>query len=173
MLAGLNLTSPMLYAMGGDGGIPVVFTRTHPRYKTPRVGILAALILTFILGLTVGRSLGAFGFFGFMATTASLGILLAYILVAISGMVFFRRARPAGERGGTTAILDIVLPIIAILLCGATIYSSIIPVLPAPLNLAPYIALAWLILGIVILAVLIRTQSERVREFGKILGESE
>ncbi len=172
-LAGLNLTSRMLYAMGGDGGIPVVFARTHPRFKTPWVGIVAALILTFILGLTVGRSLGAFGFFGFMATTASLGILLAYILVAISGIVFFRRARPLGERGGAVAVFDILLPIIAILLCGATIYSSIIPVPPAPLNLAPYIALAWLILGIIVLAVLVSTRRERVRQFGKILGEAE
>src|SRR6185437_13266726 len=94
-LAGLNLTARMLFAMGRDGGIPKVFGRTHARFQSPWVGILTGLIITLILGATVGRNLGFFGFFGFMATTASLGILLAYILVAISGSIFFLRPQPA------------------------------------------------------------------------------
>ncbi len=172
-LAGLNVTSRMLYAMGSDGGIPALFARTHPRFKTPWVGIVAALLLTFILGLILGRPLGAFTFFGFLATTASLGVLLAYILVAVSGIVFFWQHHPAGSKRGAIAVFDILLPVLAILLCGATIYSSIIPVPPAPLNYAPYIELVWLLLGIAILLVLLFTRADRVRQFGKNLGEAE
>jgi amino acid transporter len=169
-LAGVNLTSRMLFAMGRDGGIPPVFGLTHARYKTPWVGIVAALLLTLILGATLGRSLGVFTFFGFLATTGSIGILFAYILVAISSIVYFLRTRQQNQNG-LMVVWDVLLPVIAVLLCGATIYSSIIPVPQAPLNLAPYIMGAWLLLGIIVVIVLWLTQAERVREFGKILGE--
>ncbi|MFL5627435.1 MAG: APC family permease [Ktedonobacteraceae bacterium] len=167
-LAGLNLTSRILFAMGRDRGIPTIFGLTHPRYKTPWVGIVTALVITLILGATLGRNLGPFNFFGFLATTASLAILVAYILVALSGIVFFLRSR---ESKGFVLVVDIVLPIIAILLCGATIYSSVIPVPPPPLDLAPYIVGIWLLLGIVLLVVLWVTNRENVRKFGRLLAE--
>ncbi len=169
-LAGLNLTSRMLFAMGRDRGIPAVFGLTHSSYKTPWVGIIAALLLTFVLGLTLGRSLGVFTFFGFLATTGSIGILFVYILVAISGIVYFLRSARR-ERKTFTTLFDVLLPVIAILLCGATIYSSIVPVPQAPLNYAPYIMAIWLLLGIIVVIALWLTQAERVRQFGKILGE--
>jgi amino acid transporter len=170
-LAGLNLTARMLFAMGRDGGIPRVFGKTHARYKSPWVGILTALVITLILGVTLGRNLGAFTFFGFMATTASLGILLAYILVACSGIVYFVRASREQTGRKWVLIFDIILPIIAILLCAATIYSSIVPVPAFPVNYAPYIMIAWLIIGAIILGILLVTQREKVQAFGKILGE--
>jgi amino acid transporter len=167
-LAGLNLVARIFYAMGRDRSLPSAFGLTHPRYKSPWVGIVVALVITFVLGVTLGRSLGPFNFFGFLATIGSLGILIAYILVAISGMVFFLRSQ---QDKGLTVVADIVLPVIAILLCGATVYSTIIPVPPPPLNLAPYIIAAWLILGLLLLAVLWFTNREQVLRFGRTLGE--
>ncbi len=167
-LAGLNLVARMFYAMGRDGGLPSVFGLTHPRYKSPWVGIVVSLVVTFVLGVTLGRSLGPFNFFGFLATIGSLGILAAYILVAIAGMVFFLRSR---QDKGFVVVADVLLPVIAIVLCGATIYSTVIPVPPPPLNLAPYIAAAWLLLGLLLLAVLWFTNREQVLRFGKTLGE--
>lgn len=165
-LAGVNLTARMLYAMGRDKGIPSVFGWTHAHFKSPWVGILAALLLSFILGVTLGRSLGVFTFFGFLATAGSLGILLAYILVALSGMVFFLRIYRT-EKGGRTIVFDMLFPTIAILLCGATIYSSIIPVPSAPLNYAPYVTGGWLLLGLIVLVVIWSTAPDRVSQFGK------
>lgn len=169
-LAGLNLIVRMLYAMGRDRGLPAVFGLTHPRYKSPWVGIVASLLLTLILGATLGRSLGPFTFFGFLATIGSQGVLFAYILVAISGAVFFRRSDAEG-RMSITVVFDVLLPLIALLLCGATIYSSVWPVPLPPLNYTPYISGAWLLLGLILLVVLWFTNRERVRAFGKVLGE--
>lgn len=39
------------------------------------------------------------------------------------------------------------------------------------LNYAPYIMAVWLLLGIIVVIALWLTQAERVRQFGKILGE--
>ena len=167
-LAALILVARVFYTMGRDRSLPSAFGWTHPRYKSPWVGIVVELAITFLLGVTIGRSLGPFNFFGFLATTGSLGILAAYILVAISGMVFFLRSQ---QDKGLTLLADIILPVIAILLCGATIYSTIIPVPPPPLNLAPYLVAVWLLLGLLLLAILWFTNREQVRRFGRTLSE--
>ncbi len=169
-LAGLNLVARTLYAMGRDRGLPPVFGWTHPRYKSPWVGIVTGLLLTLVLGATLGRSLGPFLLFGFLATTGSLGILFAYILVAISGMAYFLRSRQ-GDTSMLIVVADVLLPVIAVLLCGATIYSTIVPAPPPPLNYAPYIAAVWLLLGLILLAILWFTSREQVRRFGQILAE--
>jgi len=177
-LAGLNLTARVLYAMSREGGLPSVFGKTHARYKSPWVGVVVAVLITLVLGVTVGRSFGLtygpnagpFTFFGFLATMASLGILLTYILVALSGIVFFLRSKQSKV---ITVVADIVLPIIAVLLCGATIYYTVFPTTPAPapINTAPYYTGIWLLLGVVFLAVLWFTNREKVRQFGKMLSE--
>jgi amino acid transporter len=165
-LAGLNLVSRIFYSMGRDRGLPSVFGLTHPRYKSPWVGIVVSLAITFILGVTLGRNLGPFRFFGFLATIGSLGILVAYILVAIAGMVFFLRSR---QDRGLEFYADIVLPVIAILVCGATLYSSVIPLPPYPLSLAPLIVAVWIILGLCLLAYLWFSNRAQVLKFGKSL----
>jgi amino acid transporter len=168
-LAGVVLASRMMFAMGRDGGLPRLFSVTHPRYRTPWVAILVVLAITFLLGATLGLKLGPFLFFGFLATTASLGILLAYILVALSGLVVSLRARTGGF--SIILLVDVLLPLIAIVICGFTIYSSVIPVPQPPLNYAPYVAAAWLLIGLLLLAILLLRNPQRVGQFGKILGE--
>ncbi|HZC29487.1 MAG TPA: APC family permease [Gaiellaceae bacterium] len=172
-LGGLHLTSRTLFAMGRDGGLPRVFAWTHPRFKTPWVGIATALAITLALGWWGGRHYGPLTFFFFLATTATLGILGAYILIALSGMVFFRTHRVAGESPAFSAVFDVALPAGAIAICGYTIYKSIWPRPPAPISYAPWIAGGWLLLGIAILLYLNATRPERVRAFGSILGEGE
>jgi amino acid transporter len=79
-LAGVHLTARTLFAMGRDGGLPRVFGWTHPRFKTPWVGIALSLAITFVLGVTLGRHWtkpfpAPFTYITFMALTATLGIL--------------------------------------------------------------------------------------------------
>lgn len=172
-LGGLHLTSRTLYAMGRDGGLPKAFAYTHPRYRTPWIGILAGLLLTIALTATLARHYGPITFFIFLATTGSLGILATYILVAVSGIAFFRGRGMAGENVAKAAVLDLVLPLAAIAICGYTIYKSIWPRPPAPISYAPWIAGGWLVAGLVVLAYLLATHPSRVAAFGQVLGEGE
>ena len=60
-----------------------------------------------------------------MATTGSLGILAVYILVAIAGAVYFWRIRR--EPGQSwNVLLDVLLPLAAVAVCGYTIYASVL-----------------------------------------------
>jgi amino acid transporter len=166
-LGGLHLTSRTLFAMGREGGLPRAFAWTHPRFRTPWVGIATGLALTAVLGATLARHYGPLTFFFFLATTATLAILATYILVAVAGIVFFRRSRA----GGYNILLDLVVPLLAIAICAYSIYKSIWPRPPAPISYAPWIAGAWLLLGIGVVAVLNRRSPDRVQAFGGILAE--
>jgi amino acid transporter len=171
-LGGVHLTARTLLAMGRDGGLPRAFAWTHPRYKSPWVGVITSAAITLVLGAWLGNHYGPFTFFAFLATTASLGILLVYMLVAAGGAVLFWRER--GTDGARyNPLLDIVLPVIAIVICGYTIYKSIVPKPPHPIDEAPYIAGIWIVIGIVVLLWLRARSPDRVRCFGAALGEGE
>src|SRR5437763_5689836 len=54
-LGGLHLTSRTLFAMGRGGGLPRTFAYTHPRFKTPWVGIGMSLVITLLLGVLLAH----------------------------------------------------------------------------------------------------------------------
>lgn len=172
-LAGVHLTSRVLFAMGRDGGLPRVFAYTHPRFHTPWTGILFSLGLTVALGATLARHYGPITFFLFLATTGSLGILFTYVLVSVSGIVYFRRTRVAGESPAKELVLDLVLPLGSIAICGYTIYKSIWPRPPAPISYSLWIAGGWLLVGLGLVVWLTLTNPSLVSRFGRVMGEGE
>ncbi|HYK34080.1 MAG TPA: APC family permease [Streptosporangiaceae bacterium] len=171
-LAGVHLTARTLFAMGRDRGIPRVFAATTPRFRSPYLGIVVSIALTFVLGAWLGRHYGVGTYFALMATTASLGILFVYALVALGGMAFFWRVRhQQGE--SYNVVLDVVLPLIAVAICGYAIYSTLVPRPPAPISYSAWIALAWLAAGVLVVALLLLTRREQVRTFGKAFDTTE
>jgi amino acid transporter len=101
-----------------------------------------------------------------MATTGSLGILLVYILVAIAGAAYFWRIRhQAGE--SWNVLLDVLLPLAAVAICGYTIYASVVPRPPAPVSYSLWIALGCLAAGLLVMAGLALTRPDQVRRFGR------
>jgi amino acid transporter len=170
-LGALTLTSRTLFAMARDGGLPRPLAWTHPRFATPWTGIIAVGVLTLLLELIVARHYGPITYFVLVATTATLAILVTYILVALSGALLFWRERGAGDRGAARAVvLDLVLPALAIAICGYTIYKSVVPRPPDPVDMAPYLAAGWLALGVIVVVALGARDPARVRRFGSMLA---
>ncbi len=171
-LAGTALVSRTAFAMGREGGLPKAFAWTHPRFKTPWVSILASLALTVVLVSWLARGTwnDPFTYFAFMATTATFGILGTYILVALGGMAYFWRTRAASDVA-YNLVLDVVLPVLAIVVCGLTIYWSITPRPPAPISYSVWIALGWLGLGVAWLLWLRVSAPQSVAQFGSVLAE--
>lgn len=165
-LGALTLTSRTLFAMARDGGLPRALAWTHARLRTPWAAILAIAVLTFLLWLIVARHYGPITYFVLVATTATLAILVTYMLVALSGIVFFRRT----DDGRMSLLADTVPPAIAIAICGYTFYKSIFPRPEHPISLAPYLAGGWLLAGVAVAAILGVRHPDRVRAFGSILA---
>jgi amino acid transporter len=172
-LAGVNLTARTVFAMAREGGMPRRFAWTHPRFGTPWAAIAASLALTLALVVVLARIVwnDPFKYFGFMATTATFPILGAYVLIAAAGLLYFWRSR--SEDTAFHVVFDGLLPLGAIAICGYTIYESFKSPGPPPNTASPWIALAWLGVGLLVLAWLMTSHPDRVRRFGSILGASE
>jgi amino acid transporter len=169
-LAGTNLTSRTAYAMGREGGLPRAFAWTHPRFRTPWVGIGFSLVVTLLLGVLFAHHYDPITYFIWMASTATIGILITYILIAIAGI-----AHSARDRTGWNVLFDLVVPAGAIAVCGYTLYKSIHPS-PGYTGIfrwIPWVAIIYLAVGVAIDVWLTVTKPERVRAFGTILGASE
>src|SRR6185437_12904060 len=97
-------------------------------------------------------------------------ILITYILIAIGGIAYFAR-----DRRNWNPLLDLVIPGVAIVICGYALKESIWPTnaYQGIIRWAPWVALIWLGLGVAIDVVLTITRPDRVRAFGSILGVSE
>jgi basic amino acid/polyamine antiporter, APA family len=78
------------FAMSRDGLLPRMFSRVHPRYKTPHVS-------TLIAGLVVGIPAGIWDI-GTFADLANIGTLFAFIIVSV-GVIMLRRTQPDRPRG--------------------------------------------------------------------------
>lgn len=174
-LACTNLSARTFFAMGREGGLPRAFAWTHPRFRTPWAGIATTAGVALVLAALLGRrwdtpAPAPFPFVQAFALALTIGVLAAYVLVAVSALASFARTGSDRLRGG---LIDAVLPIPAIAICGFTIYESARSPAPAPIRYGPWLAVGWLGVGLAVLAWLTVKKPERVRSFGSILAEGE
>lgn len=162
-----------LFAMGREGVLPSLFARTHPRYKTPANATITIAVVATALAALVGYGWGtpafggdAFTVYYFFATIGTLAIILVYIAVCFGGVVFFKRSNVKFN-----PVIHGLIPLIGAVIFAAAWYGSVYPVPPGILKATPYIAAAWLVVGIGALMWLRAKRPDEVARIGSILGE--
>ena len=78
------------FAMSRDGLLPDVFSRVHPRFRTPAFA-------TWVAGILVAIPAGLFDI-GTLAELSNIGTLFAFVLVSI-GVIILRYKEPNRHRG--------------------------------------------------------------------------
>jgi amino acid transporter len=158
-----NAGSRILFSMGRDGFINDRLGGASRRTGSPALSVAVVMILTFIIVLGWSRAPGINGasLFGYLGTIGVFLILVAYILTNIGAIRFFIARR--------LWTWQWIIPALAILVLGYTLYSNIFPVPAAPYNVFPYVALAWLVVGLLIVFV----SPALVRRIGLHLEENE
>ena len=105
--------SRVIYTMSRDGLVPPVFSRIHPKYRTPYKSNL--LFLAFV---------GMFASFvpgDIVGDMTSIGTLFAFILVC-AGVWIMRKTNPDAPRNFKTPLVPLV-PILGIITCGSMVYG--------------------------------------------------
>ena len=122
----------IFYSMSKDGLLPPVFSKVHPKYKTPYISTLltgsVALILSGILPISI------------LGELVSIGTLLAFTIVCVS-IIFLRKSKPDIPRPFRTPLV----PLVPILGAGFCLLQM------ASLPLDTWLRLIiWMALGMVI-----------------------
>src|SRR5579864_4972754 len=134
------------FAMSRDRLLPDVFSRVHPRFKTPHIS-------TWVAGFAVGIPAGIFDV-GWFSDVSNIGTLFAFILVS-AGVIVLRRRQPERPRGFRVPWVP-VLPGISIVCCLVLMLS---------LPLETWIRfVVWLIIGLVIYFSYSRKRTDKVFE---------
>jgi basic amino acid/polyamine antiporter, APA family len=132
ILVNLLGQSRIFYSMSRDGLLPPVFSRLHPRFRTPH-------ITTAVTGTVVAIAAGLFPI-GVLGQLVSMGTLLAFAIVS-TGVLILRRTAPDTPRPFKTPGMPWV-PVAGTLIC---LY------LMAGLPLVTWIRLfVWLAVGLTI-----------------------
>jgi len=99
--------SRVFYSMSNDGLLPGLFSKLHPRHKTPyKSNLLFMLLVSLFAAFIPGRIVGEM---------TSIGTLFAFILVCI-GVLVMRKKMKDAPRAFRTPLVPLV-PILGVLVC--------------------------------------------------------
>jgi amino acid transporter len=170
--AGTNGGSRAVFAMGRAALLPRRLGDTHPKYRTPAVAILALGVVNGLLALVCGLAFGGFNAYFLLGEIQTLFFIALFVAACLAVPIYYYRY----YRGEVNVFLHLVVPILGAILFCFPLYFSVVPLPPYPVVLAPFIALGWLVLGLVVLAVLRSKRPEaldnatRVLDFERELG---
>ncbi len=156
----LNAGSRSLYTFAKEGGIPTVFARTHPRWRSPHVGIvtLGFVGVVVAIGFTLYGT-GPLRASAYVGTVGAFGYFVTYLLTSIATPIYLRRIGELRPQAIAASLVSTAAMIYVL-------YKSVYPAPPHPYNVLPYVFLAALGLGLVRYAWLRATAPERARLIG-------
>ncbi|HVD45205.1 MAG TPA: amino acid permease, partial [Rubrobacter sp.] len=167
--AGVNAATRVMYAMGRINVLPSAFGRTHPEHRTPYVAIIAQSIFALVVALVLGAVFDPVGGFSIIATAVTIVVILVYITVCVSTIVFYLRER----RDQFNVLLHGVFPVLAILILLAPLYYQFAPLPAYPVRLGNYLALIWIVLGFAALGLAAVQRPQAIAQAEEVFVEDE
>jgi amino acid transporter len=165
----VNAASRIVYALGRSGAIPRVFSHTHPRYRTPDVAIAAIVCVGTTAALLAGWRWGVFTALGVAAVALTVILMLVYIAVCASTVVFYLRER----REEFSVWLHGVVPITGIAGLVAVIYYQYRPLPDYPVRWANWFVVGAIASGVVVMAWLARNRRHALLDAGHVFVDDE
>jgi amino acid transporter len=128
--AGVNAASRVIYAMGRNGVLPRAFGETHPVHKTPHVAIIAQTVLGIVVALLLGWKWSPLNAFGTLSYALTSLVIVVYMTVCVSTIVYYRREKPAAFN----IWLHGIVPALGALAFVPVLYYQFHPLPPEPLR---------------------------------------
>jgi amino acid transporter len=144
MLSGFNATTRVLYAMGRERVLPSALGEIDAKSQAPKRAGYAYMALALGLVLFFGIVWDPLTWWLFAGVLGSVGFMLTYMIICVSVIFFYRRHHP----DEFSLLRHGVLPAIGALIMLLPLYGAFFPVPDYPLNLVPYVFVAWLLIGV-------------------------
>jgi amino acid transporter len=174
--AGTLATTRTWFAMSRIGLLPSALSRTHPRWRSPYVGVFLQLAVTLAIGLPLGLHFGPTVAFIFLATILT-GVMVAiYMVFNLSCIMFYlRRARPEFN-----VLLHLIVPVLGIVAfipaeftdlgVGGSVLKFVAP-LTYPASKTGLAIGIWYLIGLIVLAYLYARHPERLPEMRRVFAD--
>jgi amino acid transporter len=163
VVAALNVSIRVLFAMGRERALPGAFARLSGRH-TPVVAIGGVAALALALGLPLTYLTGGAMAFGYMAGAGGLAVVLVYLALNAGTIRAFRGEFRAEFRLGR----HLLLPAVAIVAFACPLWGVLHP--HRLTDLLPFLALGWLGLGAIAAGVLRARRPSRFAALGRVFG---
>jgi amino acid transporter len=172
LVAGVTSSNAMtrtLYSMGRIRLAPSALALIHHRHRSPHITIVAYSVFSVGLALVLGKVYGTLTAFALMGTILTACIIVIYVSINLSCLLYYVRFR----RAEFNPLMHAVVPILGVAafvpaFCaatglGASVFSFVSP-LPAPLNTVGPVMAIWILLGIGYLAFLALRHPQRLHD---------
>lgn len=164
-----NVSTRIWYRMAAGGAAPKWLGKVHPTRKTPVNAIWLQMVLSIAIGIGAGLGLGPNNsFFLIVGLVVVLAVVYIYIMGNAAVYAYYWRQRRAEFNPWLHAVIPLFTTA-ALVYVGVETFN---PMPAYPLNLAPWIAGAWLVVGIIVLLVMWQRGNDRwLASAGSSLGE--
>jgi len=139
-LSCLNAGSRIIYPMAKHTVFPKQFARSHPTNKTPHVAISCFIVVILAVPCVLEIFTNPLTTFGDGGTLAAFGFLTAYWMISLAAPVYLKKI-------GELKWHHVVITVIAAVALAVPTIGSFVPVPPFPVDVFPYIFLAWMVIG--------------------------
>jgi amino acid transporter len=168
--AGVNVSSRTAYAMGRIGAFPRFLAVVSPRHRAPVNSVLVAFVITVAVTLGLGLGYGPDVAFAMVATGLVIVLVAIYILMNASCLGFFAR-----RGAGFNWLSHLVVPLLGIAAfvpawltaAGIKVFSFVTPLAPPLSYMGPGVA-GFMVLGVIYMIILYRTNPQRVADVGLV-----
>ncbi|HEY2949537.1 MAG TPA: APC family permease [Micromonosporaceae bacterium] len=176
--AGANATTRTWYALGRARLLTSMLTETHPRWRSPYVGVLLQFAIALAVALPVGMIYGPYPVaFGLVGTMVTIVVILIYIVLNVACIGFYVRHR----RDEFNPFWHLIVPVLGVLAFVPAILTALgievfnfITALTWPFSLAGPVVAGWLGLGLIYLLYLASTgRRDPIAALGELHGPDE
>jgi len=166
-----NVATRMWFAMGRSGSMPRFFAVVHPKFQTPKNAVIFQTLLTIAFGLCLSWIIGVENDFDFMGLVITFTLAIVYAIGNIGVVKYYRTEKKAEFN----IVLHLLFPIIGIIVLAVIIYYALIPWPEAPIGYAFWVVVAWLVVGLIVLAIMKATKKEawRANAGNTTIGDNE
>jgi amino acid transporter len=163
VIAAFNAAVRLAFAMGREQMLPGKLA-TLSRYGTPGYAVAAIAAIALLIGLPVTLAKGGFLAFAYIGAVSGISLIILFISVSITMIVAFLTR----YRDEFNPIKHLLFPVGAILIFGIPLVGTFYPRPEPPYSWLPFVAIGWLLLGVIVAFWLAANRSEMLGRIGKV-----